>query len=43
MDSILNLDGRMYFNYKKLNKTRGTYIYDDRRKMKQDPKCILQL
>jgi len=43
MDSILNLDGRMYFNYKKFNKTRGTYIYDKRRKMKQDPKCILQL
>ncbi len=43
MDSILNMDGHMYFNYKKFNKTRGTYIYEDKRKRKHDLECILQL
>jgi hypothetical protein len=42
MDSILIMDRKMYFAYKNLNKTRGTYmIYEDERKRKYDPKYIL--
>jgi hypothetical protein len=42
MDSILIMDRKMYFVYKNLNKTRGTYmIYEDKRRRKYDPKCLL--
>jgi len=42
MDSILIMDKKMYFVYKNLNKTRGTYmIYEDKRRRKYDPKCLL--
>ncbi len=43
MDSILIMDRHMYFTYKHFNKTKRTYIYEDKRKRKHDPKCILQL
>ncbi len=42
MDSILIMDRKMYFLYKNLNKIRQTYmIYEDKRKRKYDPKCLL--
>jgi len=42
MDSILIMDRKMYFFYKNLNKIRQTYmIYEDKRKRKYDPKCLL--
>ncbi len=43
MDLIIILDKHMYFTSKNFNKTRGTYIYEDKRKRKHDLKCILQL
>ncbi len=41
MDSILIMDKHVYFTYKNFNKTKGTYIYEEKRERKHDPECIL--